>query len=94
MVIPAVREEPIVKASAPPFHSWSRFNSRLKSETCGYLRGDLAAFASAVGRSFYEQILPARSVSLAGIRLGVRRSPSRRPMTGGRFSPTVGASDP
>jgi S-adenosylmethionine-dependent carboxyl methyltransferase len=29
-----------------------------------YLRGDPATFASAVGRSFYEQILPAASVTL------------------------------
>lgn len=37
----------------------------LNSDPHSYLRGDDAVFASAVGRSFYEQILPSSSVTLA-----------------------------
>src|SRR5262249_37700815 len=36
----------------------------LQNEPESYLKGDNAVFASAVGRSFYEQVLPASSVSL------------------------------
>ena len=37
----------------------------LNNDPNSYLRGDTAVFASAVGRSFYEQILPSNSVTLA-----------------------------
>lgn len=37
----------------------------LNSDPHSYLHGDGAVFASAVGRSFYEQILPTNSVTLA-----------------------------
>jgi hypothetical protein len=36
----------------------------LAEDPASYLRGDPATFASAVGRSFYEQVLPADSVTL------------------------------
>ena len=36
----------------------------LSSDANSYLRGDPAIFPSAVGRSFYEQILPSSSVTL------------------------------
>jgi hypothetical protein len=36
----------------------------LENDPASYLRGDPAAFASAVGRSFYQQILPSESVTL------------------------------
>jgi hypothetical protein len=36
----------------------------LENNPASYLRGDPACFASAVGRSFYRQILPASSVTL------------------------------
>jgi hypothetical protein len=36
----------------------------LESDPASYLRNDPASFASAVGRSFYRQILPAASVTL------------------------------
>jgi hypothetical protein len=37
----------------------------LATDSNSYLRGDAAVFCSAIGRSFYEQILPADSVTLA-----------------------------
>jgi SAM dependent carboxyl methyltransferase len=37
----------------------------LSDDPDSYLRRDTAAFASAIGRSFYEQILPSASVTLA-----------------------------
>jgi SAM dependent carboxyl methyltransferase len=37
----------------------------LTDDPDSYLRRDSAAFASAIGRSFYEQILPSASVTLA-----------------------------
>jgi hypothetical protein len=37
----------------------------LAADPHSYLRGDVAVFCSAIGRSFYEQILPANSVTLA-----------------------------
>jgi SAM dependent carboxyl methyltransferase len=37
----------------------------LTTDSNSYLRGDAAVFCSAIGRSFYEQILPANSVTLA-----------------------------
>jgi SAM dependent carboxyl methyltransferase len=37
----------------------------LANDPNSYLRGDAAVFCSAIGRSFYEQILPANSVTLA-----------------------------
>jgi hypothetical protein len=37
----------------------------LANDPNSYLQGDTAVFCSAIGRSFYEQILPANSVTLA-----------------------------
>jgi len=42
------------------------------SDPDSYLNGDAAAFASAVGRSFYQQILPPRSVTLGANESGCR----------------------
>jgi SAM dependent carboxyl methyltransferase len=54
----------------------------LESDSESYLRGDPAVFASAVGRSFYEQVLPAESVTLGWSSWAVQwlsRTPSAIP---------------
>jgi hypothetical protein len=47
-----------------PGNDFSALFRLLDGDPASYLRGDPAAFASAVGRSFYEQVLPPASVSL------------------------------
>ena len=47
-----------------PENDFSVLFETLNTDPNSYLRGDHAAFAAAVGRSFYEQILPAGSVTL------------------------------
>jgi hypothetical protein len=47
-----------------PGNDFSALFQTLADDPESYLRGDPAVFASAVGRSFYEQILPAGSVTL------------------------------
>ena len=48
-----------------PENDFSVLFETLNTDPNSYLRRDHAVFASAVGRSFYEQILPAGSVTLA-----------------------------
>jgi SAM dependent carboxyl methyltransferase len=48
-----------------PENDFSVLFETLNTDPNSYLRRDHAVFASAVGRSFYEQILPATSVTLA-----------------------------
>jgi hypothetical protein len=48
-----------------PDNDFSALFRMLTTDPNSYLRGDPAVFTSAVGRSFYEQILPASSVTLA-----------------------------
>jgi hypothetical protein len=48
-----------------PENDFSVLFETLNNDPNSYLRKDHAVFASAVGRSFYEQILPAGSVTLA-----------------------------
>jgi SAM dependent carboxyl methyltransferase len=48
-----------------PGNDFSVLFETLNTDPNSYLRRDHAVFASAVGRSFYEQILPAGSVTLA-----------------------------
>jgi SAM dependent carboxyl methyltransferase len=48
-----------------PENDFSVLFELLNTDPNSYLRKDHAVFASAVGRSFYEQILPAGSVTLA-----------------------------
>ena len=48
-----------------PDNDFSALFRMLTTDPNSYLRGDPAIFTSAVGRSFYEQILPASSVTLA-----------------------------
>ena len=47
-----------------PSSDFSALFETLKNDPGSYLRDDPAAFASAVGRSFYEQLLPSGSVTL------------------------------
>jgi hypothetical protein len=47
-----------------PGNDFSALFQTLTNDPDSYLRGDLGAFASAVGRPFYQQILPSRSVTL------------------------------
>lgn len=47
-----------------PSNDFSVLFETLENDPASYLRGDPACFASAVGRSFYRQILPAASVTL------------------------------
>ena len=47
-----------------PGNDFSALFQTLRNDPDSYLRGDPAAFASAVGRSFYEQILPSDTVTL------------------------------
>ncbi|GLS19526.1 hypothetical protein GCM10007874_25430 [Labrys miyagiensis] len=47
-----------------PGNDFSALFQLLDGDPASYLRGDPAVFASAVGRSFYEQVLPPASVSL------------------------------
>lgn len=47
-----------------PSNDFSVLFQTLETDPASYLRGDPASFASAVGRSFYGQILPASSVTL------------------------------
>jgi hypothetical protein len=47
-----------------PSNDFGSLFQLLATDPASYLRGDPAAFASAVGRSFYEQILPSASVTL------------------------------
>jgi hypothetical protein len=47
-----------------PDNDFTALFHTLETDPNSYLRGDPAAFASAVGRSFYEQILPSQSVTL------------------------------
>ena len=47
-----------------PSNDFSGLFQALETEPASYLRDDPAAFAFAVGRSFYRQILPAGSVTL------------------------------
>lgn len=47
-----------------PSNDFSALFEILDSDPASYLRGDPATFASAVGRSFYQQILPSGSVTL------------------------------
>jgi hypothetical protein len=47
-----------------PGSDWVGLFQTLESDPSSYLRADPAAFSSAVGRSFYEQILPSSSVTL------------------------------
>jgi SAM dependent carboxyl methyltransferase len=48
-----------------PENDFSVLFQTLNTDPKSYLRSDHAVFASAVGRSFYEQILPSNSVTLA-----------------------------
>ena len=48
-----------------PDNDFTALFQTLAADPNSYLRGDPAVFPSAVGRSFYEQILPASSVTLA-----------------------------
>ncbi|MEP9379592.1 hypothetical protein ABLE91_22965 [Aquabacter sp. CN5-332] len=47
-----------------PGNDFTALFQTLEDDPDSYLKGDPAAFASAVGRSFYEQILPPESVTL------------------------------
>jgi SAM dependent carboxyl methyltransferase len=47
-----------------PNNDFETLFEMLESEPASYLRGDPAAFALAVGRSFYQQLLPSQSVTL------------------------------
>jgi hypothetical protein len=47
-----------------PDNDFSALFQALSSDSDSYLAGDAAVFASAVGRSFYEQLLPAETVVL------------------------------
>ncbi len=47
-----------------PTNDFSGLFQTLETDPASYLRGDPASFASAVGRSYFEQILPAASVTL------------------------------
>jgi SAM dependent carboxyl methyltransferase len=47
-----------------PGNDFSALFATLANDPDSYLRGDPAVFASAVGRSFYEQILPTGAVTL------------------------------
>jgi hypothetical protein len=47
-----------------PENDFSALFSTLREDPDSYLRHDAAAFSSAVGRSFYSQILPSNTVSL------------------------------
>jgi hypothetical protein len=47
-----------------PDNDFTALFRMLKADPNSYLHGDPAVFTSAVGRSFYEQILPANSVTL------------------------------
>lgn len=47
-----------------PDNDFTALFTTLANEADSYLKGDRATFASAVGRSFYEQILPSGSVTL------------------------------
>ncbi len=47
-----------------PENDFSALFSTLREDPDSYLRHDQAAFSSAVGRSFYSQILPSNTVSL------------------------------
>ena len=48
-----------------PNNDFSALFELLDTDPASYLRRDHAAYASAVGRTFYEQVLPAGSVTLA-----------------------------
>jgi SAM dependent carboxyl methyltransferase len=47
-----------------PSNDFSALFETLENDPDSYLRGDEASFASAVGKSFYEQLLPTGSVTL------------------------------
>jgi hypothetical protein len=47
-----------------PSNDFSALFEALESDPDSYLRGEKAIFASAVGRSFYRQLLPSNSVTL------------------------------
>ena len=47
-----------------PSNDFSALFEALESDPDSYLRGEQATFASAVGRSFYRQLLPSSSVTL------------------------------
>ena len=47
-----------------PSNDFSALFEALESDPDSYLRGEAAIFASAVGRSFYQQLLPSGSVTL------------------------------
>lgn len=47
-----------------PSNDFSALFEALESDPDSYLRGEKAIFASAVGRSFYQQLLPSGSVTL------------------------------
>lgn len=47
-----------------PTNDFGALFQRLESDPASYLRDDPACFASAVGRSFYRQVVPAASVTL------------------------------
>ena len=47
-----------------PGNDFSALFQTLANDPDSYLRDDPAVFPSAVGRSFYQQILPSRSVTL------------------------------
>lgn len=61
--IGAARSISVVHTDVPS-NDFAALFEVLESDPQSYLRGDPAAFASAIGRSFYQQILPAGSVSL------------------------------
>jgi hypothetical protein len=48
-----------------PENDFTALFRTLATDSNSYLRGDPALFASAIGRSFYEQLLPTESVTLA-----------------------------
>jgi hypothetical protein len=62
-----------------PGNDFSTLFEVLKSDPDSYLRDEPRVFASAVGRSFYEQILPCESVTLGWSSWAVQWL-SRRPM--------------
>ena len=77
-----------VRAQRPAHPTTSRRCSRPLASPAGYLAGDAAVFACAVGRSFYEPVVPADFVSLgwsstAGA-LAVARTRARWPIAHGR----------
>ncbi len=76
-----------------PSSDFSGLFETLASDPASNLRDDPCAFASAVGRSFYEQLLPSGSVfrwPIAATKRHVPPSPSKQRKTGAPSSPIAG----